>query len=368
MRELGIQEIEDIALGATLLGAGGGGDPYIGKLTAIGAIKECGPVKMISIDEVPEDAFIMPIATMGAPSILAEKGLGSGEFSELLALISQFYGKKVYAVMPIEQGGVNSMLPIAAAARLGLPMIDADGMGRAFPELQMVTFTIGGASATPMAYIDEKGNSGVLSTITNKWTEDIARAVTTVCGGTLVITLFCMNTQTLRDYGVHGIVSRSEEIGRAIRTAKEKAGDLTPEEYFLQAVNGHRLCKGKITDVLREVRNSFNYGKVILEGIDDYKGVTSSIEFQNENLCAIVGDTIVATTPDLICLVDAETFQPIPTDALKYGKRVLAVGLECFPLWRTQAGIDLVGPRYFGIDTDYIPLEQRCNDKENCHV
>ena len=61
--------------------------------------------------------------------------------------------------MPMEAGGVNSMLPIAAAARLGLPLVDCDGMGRAFPELQMVTFTIGGVSATPMALTDEKGNS-----------------------------------------------------------------------------------------------------------------------------------------------------------------------------------------------------------------
>ena len=51
MRKIGIQEIEDIALGAALLGAGGGGDPYIGKLTAIGAVKECGEVELIGADE-----------------------------------------------------------------------------------------------------------------------------------------------------------------------------------------------------------------------------------------------------------------------------------------------------------------------------
>lgn len=67
----------------------------------------------------------------------------------------------------------------------------------------------------------------------------------------------------------------------------------------------------------------------------------------------------MATTPDLICLVDTETFIPIPTDALKYGKRAMVVGLKCFPLWRTEAGLELVGPRYFGVDTDYIPLEER---------
>ena len=43
----------------------------------------------------------------------------------------------------------------------------------------------------------------------------------------------------------------------------------------------------------------------------------------DENLCATVNGEILATTPDLICLVDTETFTPVPTDALKYGKRVL---------------------------------------------
>ena len=68
---------------------------------------------------------------------------------------------------------------------------------------------------------------------------------------------------------------------------------------------------------------------------------------------------ILATAPDLICLVDTETFIPVTTDGLKYGKRVLVVGLKCYPMWRTPKGIELVGPRYFGIDADYIPVEER---------
>lgn len=156
MRKIGLTEVEDIALGAALLGAGGGGDPYIGKLMAIGAIKECGPVELIDPDDVPDDALIVPIAMMGAPTVLCEKGVGGNEYKVLYDMVSKFYGQPIYAFMPIEAGGVNSMLPIAAAARLGLPMVDCDGMGRAFPELQMVTFTIGGVKATPMALTDEK--------------------------------------------------------------------------------------------------------------------------------------------------------------------------------------------------------------------
>lgn len=357
MRKIGINEIEDIALGAALLGAGGGGDPYVGKLIAHGAIQEYGEVTLLSVDEVPDDAFIVPIAMMGAPTVLAEKAIGSGEYDRLRDMIGQFYGRDIYAFMPIEAGGVNSMLPIAAAARLGVPLIDADGMGRAFPELQMVTFTMAGVSATPMALTDEKGNCVIFRTVTNKWTEELARAVTMSCGGAVSVSLYCTDGKTIKQYGVRDIVTRSENLGRAIRTVKQ--GEGTPEENFLAATEGFKLFRGKIVDVLREVRGAFNFGKIILEGIGEYKGHAAHAEFQNENLLAAVDGNILCTTPDLICIVDSETFIPIPTDALKYGKRVLMIGLRCFDAWRTPAGLELVGPGYFGCETDYVPVEER---------
>ena len=358
MRKIGLSEVEDIALGASLLGAGGGGDPYYGKLMAIGAIKECGPVDLIAPEEVPDDAIIMPIAMMGAPTVLCEKGTGGNEYKVIYEMVSQFFGKQVYAVMPMEAGGVNSMLPIAAAARLGLPMVDCDGMGRAFPELQMVTFTIGGVSTTPMAATDEKGNSVILNTITNKWAEELARSVTMSCGGSITVSLYIMDGATMKSFSVKNIVTRSEMLGKAIRDVKNHS-DLTPEEAFLKASEGYRLFKGKIADVLRETNGAFNLGHIILEGIGDDRGSKAEVTFQNENLAVVVNGEIKATVPDLICLVDTETFIPVTTEVLKYGKRVMVVGLKCYEMWRTKEGLDLVGPRYFGIDTDYIPLEDR---------
>jgi DUF917 family protein len=360
VRKIGIPELEDIALGAALLGSGGGGDPYVGKLIAIGAIQECGPVDLLSVDEIPDDAFIVPIAMMGAPTVLAEKALGGSEYETLYDMVSRFYNRKIFAFMPIEAGGVNSMLPFAAAARLGLPLVDVDGMGRAFPELQMVTFTIAGVSATPMALTDEKGNSVIFRTITNKWTEELARAVTMSCGGSVSVSLYCTDGRIVKQYGVRDIITRSEKLGRAIRGVKEGTGN--PEENFLAVSEGIKLFRGKITDVLREVRGGFNFGKALLEGIGEYKDHGAYVEFQNENLAASVDGKIVATTPDLICLVDTETFNPIPTDALKYGKRVLMIGLKCFESWRSPEGLALTGPRYFKYDLDYIPVEIRAKE------
>ena len=248
MRKIGIPEIEDIATGAALLGAGGGGDPYVGKLVAIGAVRDRSPVTLLDPEEVPDDALVVPIAMMGAPTVLAEKAIGGTEYQKLFEMVSKFFGQKIYAFMPIEAGGVNSMLPIAAAARLGMPMVDVDGMGRAFPELQMVTFTIGGMKATPMALVDEKGNSCVFETITNKWTEELARAVTMSCGASVSVSLYPMSGKQMKEFGVRGIVTRSQRLGQAIRTIKD-CGDKTPEEHFLEMAEGFKLFKGKIEHV-----------------------------------------------------------------------------------------------------------------------
>ena len=361
MRYIGLQEVEDIALGAAMLGSGGGGDPYIGKLFAIGAIKNCGPVTLLDPDEIDDDALVVPMAMMGAPTILGEKGVGGSEYKQLAEMVTQFFGRPIDAIIPIEAGGVNSMIPIAAAARLDLPLVDADGMGRAFPELQMVTFTIGGMDASPMALTDEKGNTVIFRTITNAWTEELARSVTMSCGGSVSVTLYPMSGAQLKKYGVKRIITRSEKLGKAIRLVKE-THDQHPEDTFLKASEGYKLFKGKIVDVLREVKNGFNIGHVILEGIGEYKGQKAEVEFQNENLLATVNGKIMATAPDLISLVDVNTFYPITTDGVKYGKRVMVVGLPCYPLWRTPEGLALVGPRYFGCDTDYIPLEERIKE------
>lgn len=56
MRELGADQLDDLARGAGILGTGGGGDPYVGKLLAREAILAHGPVTLLDIDEVPPDA------------------------------------------------------------------------------------------------------------------------------------------------------------------------------------------------------------------------------------------------------------------------------------------------------------------------
>lgn len=356
MRIIDIAAIEDIALGAAVLGTGGGGDPYVGKLMAIQAVQEHGPIRLLDVEEVPDDALIVPTAMMGAPTVLVEKLPSGEEIMNSFEQLQSFLGRPVFATMPIEAGGVNSMIPLALAARMGLPVVDADGMGRAFPELQMVTFHLHGIAATPMMINDEKGNSLLITTIDNHWTERLARAATVQMGGSVMDALYPMTGEQLKRGSIPGIISFTERIGRAIRTAKHSGQD--PVQTLVELTGAHELFRGKVTDISRHTDGGFVRGQAHITGTDGFRGQTLHLGFQNENLIARTDERVLATTPDLIAVLDAESGRPITTEGLRYGARAVVIGIACHEQWRSPKGIETVGPRYFGYDLDYVPLEE----------
>jgi uncharacterized protein len=354
-RLLGPQEIEDISVGAAILGSGGGGDPHIGKLMALQAIEEFGPVRLVTPDELPPDQLAVPAAMMGAPTVMVEKIPNGQEIGHAFEILSEFLGQEVAGIVPIEAGGLNSMIPLALSAALQIPTIDLDGMGRAFPELQMVTFHLGGISATPMVITDEKGNSSLLRTVDNVWTERLARALTVQMGGAAMIAIYPMTVRQAKEHGILGAMSLAEKLGRILREARHS--ERSPLDALLEDGGGFKLFTGKITDVVRRTDGGFVRGEVSLDGIDECRGHELSVSFQNENLAAILDGEVLASVPDLIVALDTETGHPVTTEALRYGLRVVVVAFPCAEQWRTQSGLEVCGPRYFGYDIEYKPIE-----------
>ena len=137
-------DIEALARGCAVLGTGGGGEVTTNGLVARQALAEYGPVQLVSLDDLPADGILMPVGGIGAPSVSAEK-IGSGDEVEFLReAVEAALGKPVVALMASEIGGGNGLYPIAAAARAGLPLIDGDAIGRAFPEVHMVSMNVAG--------------------------------------------------------------------------------------------------------------------------------------------------------------------------------------------------------------------------------
>ncbi len=349
-------DMDAIALGGAFLGTGGGGDPYIGKLMAKQVIAKHGPVRVISADELPDDAMCIPVCMMGAPTVMVEKLPNGEEAREALGQLETFLGRKADALICIEAGGLNSTIPYAVAAATGLPLVDGDGMGRAFPELQMVTLTIHGISATPMVLADDKGNSSVINAISNRWTERLARCQTVEMGGAALVALYPMSGAEVKRGILRGTMSLIREIGETM--VAERKASRNPAAALLNRLDGMRLFTGRVVDIDRRTVGGFARGKAHFKGIDEDEGRNFTVEFQNEFLVCRDDDGLLAVTPDLICALDADGGLPVTTEQLRYGLAVNMIGLACDPQWSTPEGLELVGPRYFGYEHDYVPLKQ----------
>ncbi|WP_308010984.1 DUF917 domain-containing protein [Streptomyces sp. AC495_CC817] len=336
--------IDGLARGAAVLGTGGGGDPYIGALLARQALAS-GDVTVVGVDEVPADALVLFVAMMGAPTVMVEKLPSLDEVVEPVRALGIHLGRPVTHIACAEVGGVNSTIPIAAAAALGLPLVDADGMGRAFPELQMVLPTLSGVTASPLAFSDEKGNTGVLQTADNSWTERIARVACVEMGCSVMIAGFSMSGEAARESLVTGSLSRCIAIGERIAQAREEKTDAVAAVVDL--LGGRELFDGKVVDVQRATTTGFARGRA---RIDAEGGVSLTLQFQNEHLVAERDGEVLATTPDLIMVLDAESGEPITTEGLRYGQRVRVIAAPADERWHSAAALAMVGPGYFGYD------------------
>jgi DUF917 family protein len=118
------------------------------------------------------------------------------------------------------------------------------------------------------------------------------------------------------------------------------------------------LFRGKIVDIERRTMRGWSVGEAVMEGMGEFAGSKMTVSFQNENLVAVRADEVVASVPDLITIIDSDSGEAITTERLRYGFRVVVLGMPCDEKWRTPAGVALGGPRRFRYDFDYVPIER----------
>jgi DUF917 family protein len=353
-RQIEEAELAPIALGAAVLGTGGGGNPYLGMLRMRELLRAGRRVRVVDPDELPGDALVATAGGMGAPVVSWEKLPQGEEEAEAVRALEEHLGRRVDAIAPLEMGGSNSLVALAVGALLDVPVLDGDGMGRAFPELQMATYLIYGASPAPAAVADEKGNRTVLSRVADVYAlERIARAVTIEYGGHAGLAMCAMTGAHARATCVPRTLSLALRIGTAVQQAREHGRDAV--RALLAETGGRTIFRGKIVDLERRLVSGFARGRVTLEGIGPDAGETATVDFQNENLVARRGDELLAIVPDLIALVDLDFGQPLTTEVLRYGIRAEVLVLPPSPVLTTPEALRFVGPRAFGYAVDYRP-------------
>lgn len=354
-------DVESIAIGAGILGTGGGGNPYLGEIWMKSMLKQGYTVNVIDLDELDDEALVTDVGGMGAPTVGIEKLPHGLEPLWAVEALESYIGKSIDAIICAEIGGSNSIAPLVAGALTNKPVIDADAMGRAFPEMQMSTLFIDGVPCVPTAMADEKGNRIVFGHLTDSFAlEKFARDLCILMGCRAELAVSVMTGKQVKRSAVRRTMTLAKRVGDAVRRARRTKESIV--EAVLDLTGGSQIFTGKLIDVQRRTTGGFARGDLVAEGLGADAGDWMHIAFQNENLVAWRGDrhirgAVVACVPDLICLLETETGEPITTEQLRYGLRVTMLGIPCTDKFRTPQALKVIGPAAFGYpDVTYNPM------------
>ena len=211
------EDIADLCTGSVFLATGGGGDPYISQILVQEALKKYGPVDLLPLSELPDDAFVVTIGEVGAPSVSLEQLPIGTECLDVIDRFEEWVGRKITHLTSFEVGGANSVIPLIAAAARNIPLIDGDGMARALPEAQMMTFAIEGVRPSPALAVDYTGGAVYFDTDDAVLYERQVRNLAMAMGGMVFTAEHPMNAEEARRAIIPGTISFALELGRVLR-------------------------------------------------------------------------------------------------------------------------------------------------------
>ncbi|KAI0795456.1 DUF917-domain-containing protein [Abortiporus biennis] len=381
-------DLEWIAEGCGVLGTGGGGSPYPPFLVARQMLRNGKEIIVVDPEDVPENSVFLRCTFMGSPSVSNERLQGGNEIPTSARAIMQYLGlddQNVLGTISDEIGGGNGIQPMIVAAEMHKVVLDADLMGRAYPNILPGAYDIPGG-LTPCAISDGIGNTIIMPSASNTHSvEHILRTVTTEMGSRSGVSMAPLTRKICQDYGISRSVSQAWRIGRAIALCRKRNTLKSIPAAILQIQNGSWLFIGKIVNVEREVRKGFTWGVVTIvplradeeeDGPESTNGFTEQtvacgpddrllIPFQNENLYAYLENPngtkrILVTVPDLITVLDSQSGASLGTPDYRYGLRVTVIAMAGDPKWtKTPEGLACGGPGAFGLsDLAFTPIAE----------
>lgn len=323
-KKLSKEDIEDIVRGACLLSSGGGGTYSSGvnllKKFTKGPYYDQDYVDYVDVDDLPDSLSDcgLVVAYMGAPEAIAKleyPEAGVNAANKVKALM-EGKGQKLAYIVPVEIGALSSIVACTVAAKLGIPVINGDGAGRAVPELTMTTFAGHDVSTNPTVLANKDNLTIQLDVDSNDNTKiNNAAIVEAVARPTISLPEFGQQaglamwvmpaTQIKEVVKITQTLVACREVGDVIGQFQQRKSisistllDCIKTSLHTKAFE---LCSGTLCSAENITEGGFDHGKVVINS----NGSTITILFQNENLLAwnSASDTPLAMAPDAIAYV-----------------------------------------------------------------
>ena len=313
-------DLENLVKGATFLASGGGGTYDSAMLFVQNFTKkhyERTEVSIIDVDDIPENdsKCAIVLAYLGTPTKLKDAVTPDAAIQSVNTIQEELKkrGKELGYIVPIEVGGISTLVSCLVGAKLNLTVINADGAGRAVPLLQMTTFATHGADVNPCVLTNssdykivyEVSDSREASASTT--IEALARSALSMrefdqVGG---ITMWTMDRALMsKAILIKGTITKCIQLGKIIGNEQYLIKpNISSIQNVLNTINYHSqiVRQGKILDAKNTAIGGFDSGLMTIQQDQTPENLIKII-FQNESL--IVWDSgqgsPLVTAPDLI--------------------------------------------------------------------
>jgi DUF917 family protein len=361
-------DVEDFLRGANFLSASGGGDPAVERVDLLADVQSGLDIGWVSLEQFADDDVLFCSCYSGSiapesfddPSERAEK-LGGGRVVDrplvaAIRLLERHLGVPCAGLISVEIGGINCGAIVDAAAKLGLPLADADYSGRAIPELHATALDLYDKDVLPFALADHFGNEVVVTASpSHAWTERISKHLALSSLGIIGCAFAALPASEVRAIAVPETMSEALRLGSAIREARQRGVD--PVTAAADAIDGWVLFRGTI--VGRDWQNTgYMEGRHTLQGSGAFSGHTLEVWFRNENHVSWLDGEAWVASPDLIEFCDPQTAEPLVNTYLEIGQDIAVVGRRRRDAFDSDAGLATLGPRHFGFELEFRGIEQ----------
>jgi len=352
----------DFVRGCTLMATGGGGEQELGLAKLERALDEKGSIKFVPASKIDDALWTVCPLLMGTISPKpTPEGLTIVPGAQMLQVeairyLEKVKGVHVGAVVSPELGGEATAGAVAAGALIGAVVVDGDYAGRAVPELSQAAPCLQDVPMWPVATVDRFGNRVFIDDCCNAtMCERIGKSLATASYGISGQAGFLCRANQMKRTIVGGTLSRCLEIGRVIRLAKEAGKD--PIKEIVREVSAWVLFEGRVSGKKWEDREGYTWGEHEFSGTGAYENHAFRIWFKNENHMSWLDNEPFVTSPDMLTVVDKGSGEPLTNMAIANGQDVVVLGIRSPEIYRTDRGIAVFGPRHFGFEVDYRPIE-----------
>jgi DUF917 family protein len=332
------KDVENIILGSTFYGTGGGGSPDEADLIYKSAFEISPEIELIGIAEFEARSYFVSAFGIGSAGIQ-----GSPELSlrNSLEYLNKIIKHQITAIVPVEIGPKALAMAFYLAALLKLPILDADIVGgRSTPEVFLETITLYNIPRTPAVLSNVQGDLvALLESSSAQQEEKLMRDFSRASGGQAFVLGYSLSHQQASEALEQETVSKALSLGQNYKSLSQES---------FQNIGAKLFFKGYITEII----NKEDLGFLTLNLKIKNPQQTAEVFIKNENLILWIDQKPVLTCPDLIIILQAKSLLAIYNTNLTIGEEVIILGLPAQAKWRSSPGQELFNPRTFGFDVD----------------